>query len=132
MGSVFLTLSAPLDRHAGQAKPYLTKVEIGGFDLTWGELALTAKGLIQADDQGFASGEITVVVTNWDRLPAILVAAGVVKPEMAPTIARGMQALAAQSPDLTTLSLTLKLADGQMSFGPFPLGPAPRMMPPTG
>ena len=130
--SIFLTLSAPLDRHAGETKPYLTRIEVSHLNITWGKLALTAKGLIEADDQGFASGEITVVVTNWDRLPAILVAAGVVKPEMAPTIARGMQALAAQSPDLTTLSLTLKLADGQMSFGPFPLGPAPRMMPPTG
>ena len=131
-GSIFLTLSAPLDRHAGETKPYLTRVEINRLDFAWGKLALTAKGLIQADDQGFASGEITVEITNWDRLPALLVAAGMVRPEMAPTIARGMQALAAQSPDLTVLSLKLALAEGQMSFGPFPLGPAPRMVPPTG
>ena len=130
--SVFLTLSAPLDRHAGQAKPYLTKVEISQLAFGWGKLALTAKGLVEADDQGFAAGEITVEVTNWDRLPALLVAAGAVKPEMAPTIARGMQALASQSSDLAVLTLTLKLTDGQMSFGPFPLGPAPRMIPPTG
>jgi len=131
-GNIFVTLSAPLDRHAGDAKPYLTRVEVNQFTLVWGQLAASAKGLVEADDQGFAAGEITVEITNWDRLPAILVAAGVVKPEMAPTIARGMQALASQSPDLSVLSLTLKLAEGQMSFGPFPLGPAPRMVPPTG
>jgi hypothetical protein len=131
-GSVFLTFSAPLDRHSGETKPYLTRVEINQFNFAWGQLAASAKGVIEADDQGFAAGEITVEVTNWDRLPAILVAAGVVKPEMAATIARGMQALAAQSPDLNLLSLTLKLAEGQMSFGPFPLGPAPRLTPPTG
>ena len=131
-GSVYLTFSAPLDRHAGQAKPYLTRIEVNQLNFAWGQLAATAKGLVQADDQGFAAGEITVEITNWDRLPAILVAAGVVKPEMAPTIARGMQALATQSPDLSVLSLTLKLAEGQMSFGPFPLGPAPRLVPPTG
>jgi hypothetical protein len=132
IGSVFVTLSAPLDRHARKTKPYLTRIEVNQLNFAWGQLAATAKGLVEADDQGFAAGEITVEITNWNRLPAILVAAGLVKPEMAPTIARGMQALASQSPDLSVLSLTLKLTDGQMSFGPFPLGPAPRMVPPTG
>ena len=88
--------------------------------------------VVEADDQGFAAGRVTVEVTNWNRLPAILVAAGVVKPELAPTVARGMQALAAQTPDTSVLSLTLVMENGRMSFGPFPLGPAPRMLPPTG
>lgn len=131
-GSIYLTFSTPLDRHVGEAKPYLTRVEVNQLNFAWGQLAATAKGLVEADDQGFAAGEIRVEITNWDRLPAILVAAGVVKPEVAPTIARGMQALASQSPDLSVLSLTLKLSEGQMSFGPFPLGSAPRMTPPTG
>lgn len=130
--NVFLTLTAPLDRHAGEARPLLTKVDVSQFALSWGQLSASAKGLVQADDQGFAAGEITVEVTNWDRLPALLVAAGAVKPEVAPTILRGMQALAAQSEDLSVLALKLKLADGQMSFGPFPLGPAPLMIPPSG
>jgi hypothetical protein len=129
---VFLTFTAPLDRNAGQAKPLVSKVDVSTFAFTWGQLSATAKGQIQADDQGFAAGEITVEVTNWNRLPALLVAAGVVKPEVAPTIARGMQALAAQSDDLNVLSLKLTLADGRMSFGPFPLGPAPLMLPPSG
>lgn len=131
-GSVFLTLSAPLDRYAGEARPHLTKVDIKGLNFTWGQLAGSATGLIGADGNGYAAGEVTVEVTNWDRLPALLVAAGVVKPELAPTITRGMQALAAQSPDLSVLSLKLTLADGRMSFGPFPLGPAPLMVPPSG
>lgn len=130
-GSIFLTFSAPLDRHAAETRPYLTRIEINQFNFAWGKLAASAKGLVQADDQGFAAGEITVDVTNWDRLPALLVAAGAVQPEMAPTIAKGMQALAAQTPEPTVLSLTLKLAEGRMSFGPFPLGPAPRMIPPA-
>ncbi len=129
---VYLTFTAPLDRHAGETKPLLTKIEISQFAFTWGELSATAKGLVQADDQGFAAGEITVEVTNWNRLPALLVAAGAITPEAAPTVTRGMQALAAQSADLAVLSLKLTLADGQMSFGPFPLGPAPQMIPPSG
>lgn len=131
-GSVFLTLSAPLDRHAGEAKPHLTKVDIRTLRFTWGSLAGSATGLVAADGNGFAAGEVTVEITNWDRLPALLVAAGLVTPEVAPTVARGMQALAAQSPDLAILSLKLTLAEGRMSFGPFPLGPAPLMVPPSG
>jgi hypothetical protein len=131
-GSVYLTFSAPLNRHAGEARPYLTRIEINQFNFAWGQLAASAKGTVEADGNGFAAGEVTVEITNWDRLPAILVASGAVKPEMAPTIARGMQALAAQTPEPSVLSLTLVLEDGRMSFGPFPLGPAPLMIPPSG
>lgn len=131
-GSLYLTFTAPLDRHAGDTRPLLTRIEVNQLNLAWGDLAASAKGTLEADDQGFAAGRVTVDVTNWNRLPAILVAAGVVKPELAPTIARGMQALAAQTPDDAVLSLTLVLENGTMAFGPFPLGPAPRMLPPTG
>jgi hypothetical protein len=131
-GSVYLTFSAPLDRHAGEAKPHLTRVEINQLNLAWGQLAATAKGLVEADGNGFAAGTVTVEITNWDRLPAILVAAKAITPEFAPTVARGMQALAAQTPEPTVLSLKLVLEDGRMSFGPFPLGPAPLMVPPSG
>ena len=131
-GSVFLSFSAPLDRHAGEAQPFLRRIEINQLNFAWGDLAATAKGVVEADAQGYAAGKVTVDVTNWNRLPALLVAAGLVKPEVAPTVAKGMQALAAQSQDPTILSLTLELADGRMSFGPFPLGPAPLMVPPSG
>lgn len=131
-GSIFLTFSAPLDRNAGEARPYLRRLEINQFNLTWGALAASASGVVEADGNGYAAGRVTVEVTNWDRLPALLVAAGVVEPQVAPTIARGMQALASQSPDLKVLSLSLVLEDGRMSFGPFPLGPAPLMVPPSG
>lgn len=131
-GSIFLTFSAPLDRHAGEARPSLRRVEINQFNLIWGALAASASGVVEADGNGYAAGRVTVEITNWDRLPALLVAAGVVEPQAAPTIARGMQALASQSPDLKILSLSLVLEDGRMSFGPFPLGPAPLMVPPSG
>jgi hypothetical protein len=131
-GSVYLTFSAPLDRQAGDAKPYVTRVEVNQMNFAWGDFAASAKGLIQADDQGYAAGDLTVEVTNWNRLPALLVAADIITAEAAPTIARGMQALAAQSPDLSVLTLTLRMSEGRMSFGPFPLGPAPLMIPPSG
>ena len=88
-GSVFLTLSAPLDRYASEAPPYLTRVEIKQLTFAWGQMAATASGLVEADGNGYAAGKVTVDITNWNRLPAVLVALGVVKPEVAPTVAQG-------------------------------------------
>ena len=131
-GSIQLSLSAPLDRHMGDTNPRVTRVDIGNLSLIWGELGVSANGAVEADGNGYAAGKITVEIRNWDRLPALLVATGAIKPELAPTVVKGMQALAAQSPDMTVLSLPLVLEDGRMSFGPFPLGPAPLMVPPSG
>lgn len=46
-GSVFLSFSAPLDRHAGQTKPVVTRIEIDTFNFAWGQLAATAKGVLR-------------------------------------------------------------------------------------
>jgi hypothetical protein len=131
-GSIYLSLSAPLDRHAGEARPFLRRIEINRLNLTWGALAVSGSGVVEADGNGFAAGRLALEVTNWDRLPALLVASGVVAPGVAPTIARGLQGLTAQSTDPRVLTLPLVLEDGWMRFGPFPLGPAPLMVPAAG
>lgn len=130
--SILLTFSAPLDRHLGETSPHLTRIDLGALSLIWGALQVAANGAVQADGNGFAAGKITIQITDWDRLPALLVAMGTIKPEFAPTVFKGLQALAARSPDLSVLSLPLVMEDGQMSLGPFPLGPAPLMVPPSG
>ncbi len=131
-GTVRLEFTAPLDRHAGQTRPRPARIELDPVNAAWGELAVAAKGALEADSAGFAAGRIEIEITNWDRLPPLLVAAGVVSPQIAPTVANGMRALAAQSPEPSVLALTLVMQDGRMSLGPFPLGPAPRMVPPSG
>lgn len=128
-GQVGLHFDAPLALN-GAPQPALTTIEVIGADVGWGALALHAEGKLEADAEGFAAGRIQLQLTNWDRLPALLVAAGAVKPEIAPTIAGGLRALAAQSPDPAVLTLPLSLAEGRMALGPFPLGEAPRLRPP--
>jgi hypothetical protein len=126
------SLTAPLDRHAGITRPQLAALDLGQALINWGELSATAKGSIAPDDQGFAAGRIEVAVTNWERMVAALVAAGVVKPELSQTVENMMAALAKASGDPTVLNLPLVLEDGWMSLGPLPLGPAPMMVGPTG
>lgn len=125
-----LRLTAPLDRHTDTTRPQVQAVEITGLDLGWGKLTLHAEGMVEADAEGYAAGRVMLKLTNWDRLPALLVALGAIKSEIAPTVAGGLKAMAAQSPDPAVLALALDMKDGRMSLGPFPLGEAPRLRPP--
>lgn len=129
-GTVLLAFSAPLDRHSGETNPQLTRIEIAEATLVWGALSLSAKGVLTADAEGLAEGRIDLALTNWNRLPALLVGSGLVLPGVGTTIGNMLKALAAQSPDLAVLALPLDLKAGRMSLGPFPLGPAPRLRTP--
>ena len=124
-------LSAPLDRHAGTTKPLLTGLEVQDVLLTWGDLGITAKGLIEPDADGYAAGRVEIQLTNWQRLIPLMVATGAVKPEVAPTVENMLKAMALQGGAEDVLTLPLTLAKGRMTLGPLPLGPAPLMLPPT-
>lgn len=126
------TLTAPLDRFAGETQPRLAALELTDSLLAWGELSATAKGQVAPDDQGFAAGRIEIAVTNWQPLVPALVTAGAIKPEQAQTLTRLLTALAQESGDPDTLKLPLTLAEGSVSLGFLPLGEAPRMLGPTG
>ncbi len=124
-------LTAPLDRNAGQTRPHLIGLDVSDVQIGWGDLAVTAKGMIEPDDAGFASGRIAIEVTNWQQLIPLLIAMGAVKPEVAPTVQNMLGAMAAEGGDPMVLKLPLTFASGRMSLGPLPLGAAPLLMPPT-
>lgn len=124
-GSV--TLTAPLDRFAARTHPDLAALDIAQARLVWGDLSIQASGRIVPDATGLAEGRIEVTITNWRRLPPVLVAARLITPEAAPTVTRMMELLAQQGQDPDSLTLPLAFQSGRMSFGPIPLGPAPRI-----
>lgn len=126
------TLTAPLDRFAGQANPQLAGLTLTDSLIAWGDLAVTAQGSIAPDDQGFAAGRIEISVANYQRLVPALVAAGVIKPEIRQTVDNMLAALARETGDPNLIRLPLLLQDGRVSFGPLPLGRAPRLIGPTG
>jgi hypothetical protein len=122
-----LTFDAPLDRHAGAARPALRAVTLHAIRLDWGPLAATASGTVEADAAGFAAGRIELALDDWPRALALAVAAGLIDPGVAPTwaaIARGF-ADAAGTPGRVALPLTF--AGGRTSLGPLPIGLAPRL-----
>ena len=126
------TLTAELDRHAGDTSPRLAAVDLTDTLVTWGDVLLTATGSIAPDDQGYAAGRIAFSVTNWRKMMPMLVASGSVKPELARTVETMLDGLARQTGDAEVLKLPLVMKDGWMSMGPLPLGPAPVLMPPAG
>ncbi|MEZ5796039.1 MAG: DUF2125 domain-containing protein [Paracoccaceae bacterium] len=121
-----LHLTRPLDLNAAGAEPQLEGLELTGLTAGWGPLQIAAEGRLQADAAGMAEGRIEIRITNWDRLPPLLVASGALKPEIAPTIANMLRAMAADSGDPALLKVPLTMGEGRMSLGPLPLGPAPQ------
>ncbi|WP_054006970.1 DUF2125 domain-containing protein [Cypionkella psychrotolerans] len=120
-------LTAPLDRNAVTSRPELMALEIADARVSWGALKFSAKGVLTAGPDGLAEGEIALRVEGWKRLPPILVALGLVKPDVAPTVERMLGIVAQQGGDLEILQIKLICKDGGMVLGPLPLGPAPRM-----
>ena len=122
-----VTLTAPVDRHIAQTRPRLTALDLGGFRVIWGELTVSATGRVTAGADGLAIGKVHFRFQNWASLPQLLIAMGVVQPALAASITGGLQALASSGGDPAVLDLALTFSDGRMSFGPLPLGPAPRL-----
>jgi hypothetical protein len=126
------TLDQPLDRNAGQTRPTVQTLAVNDVLVTWGAMSVTATGTIAPDADGFAAGRIDIAVTNWQPLVPAMVAAGAIKPELAPTVETMLTALARDTGDENVLKLPLVLQDGRMSLGPVPLGEAPQLRPPAG
>jgi hypothetical protein len=122
-----VTLTAPLDRRAGQSRPRASQIDVKEVRLVWGTLVLSGSGSIATSADGMAEGRILLRLTNWRKAMPLAVAAGLVKPEVVPTWVNMFALLAEQTGDPEDLDLPLVFANGRMSLGPLPLGPAPRM-----
>lgn len=119
-----LTFSAALDRNAATAQPHLTALTLRDVTLTWGDLVLSASGALAPDANGLAEGQIDLRLTRWRDLAAVLVAAQMIKPEVAPTVTRALEVMA-KDPLAKVLEVPLVMSEGWMRLGPIPLGPAP-------
>jgi hypothetical protein len=121
------TFSAALDRNAAETQPRIIGWRVDEGSILWGDLTVTAKGDIAANADGLAEGRIDITIKGWRLVIPAIVAAGLVKPDVAPTVESLLTAMAAQSGDPETLLLPLVFANGRGTLGPLPLGPAPRL-----
>ncbi len=123
-----VSFDAPWDRRAIEdRRPQITAVDLGGIRARWGPMELQAAGELAVDDAGVPEGRITVRAVNWREMLAIGQATGLVPEALAPTIERGLEVLAGLRGNPETIDAPLGFQNGFVSFGPIPLGPAPRL-----
>jgi hypothetical protein len=118
-------LTAELDRNMAESQPGLAGFLVNDFHLNWGSLHLSANGKVDRAPDGFAEGQIDFRIKDWQQILALLVALGLVLPEMGETISRGLAVLAETGADPEVLELPLIFSEGRMNLGPLPLGAAP-------
>ncbi|MGI9391299.1 MAG: DUF2125 domain-containing protein [Boseongicola sp.] len=110
------------------ARPQITDIDLGDLSAVWGNVTFRAAGELTVDETGLPSGEITVKAVEWRRLLEMAVATGLVAEPFAPTIERGLELLAALKGPADTIDAPLTFAQGNVSLGLIPLGPAPRLI----
>ncbi|MEZ5779303.1 MAG: DUF2125 domain-containing protein [Paracoccaceae bacterium] len=121
-----LGFDRPVDRKALEKPLRLRAADLRSVKIDWGDTRLRGSGQVTIGAGRAPEGRIDFSIENWKPLLGVLVAAGAIRPEIAPTWEKGLAQLAAASGDAKTLELPLTFAGGVMSLGPIPLGPAPR------
>mgnify|MGYP005849740071 CR=1 FL=1 len=115
-----------LDRTIAEAPPRPTGLDIRALELDWDRLSLRGSGALTIGAGGAPDGTLALELTHWQGLPPLLVAAGVIPPDMETALTRMMAELASRSGQPDALSLPLSFKAGWVALGPLPLGPAPR------
>lgn len=119
-------LEAPLDRDSLTRGVRIRSADVRALDLDWGTVRLRARGRIDLDKRGTPEGRLALGISDWRAALDAAVGLGLVRAELAPTLTRALELLALTDGRPDDLSLPLVFANGMMSLGPVPLGPAPR------
>lgn len=124
---MILGLDAPLDRHSGDTPPTLTDLDFRKTQLRWGEAGIELSGRVDLDAGGLPEGRVDITLRGWRDLLALAEAAEALPPAALTTASRTLNLLSQIGSDPDTIEAPLSFQNGFMSFGPIPLGPAPRL-----
>ncbi len=124
-----LEFDIPLDRFAFENQPPRVKtIKLNELKFIWGELNFRADGKVRVNRAGVLDGRINLSTKDWQRFLQLAVAAEVIKRNISQTVENALEILAQMSGDPNILETPLIFNNGQMSLGPIPLGPAPRLV----
>lgn len=122
---VTMRLDRALDRGLAQTgAPLIEALTLNSLDLNWGDLHLTGQGEVTVNAEGIPEGRITLSAEGWQGMIGLLAEAGIVAPEVLPTLTNMATMMASGD---GTLALPITFKGGFMALGPVPLGPAPRL-----
>lgn len=122
-----VTLDRPLDRHTlpdwATDPGQLRGLNLRGLSLTWGPFNITADGSFTVDHSGTPDGTITLTMNDWKGVLAAAQSTGFL-PAQFQFMAQSMGQTLSQGDE--TLVLPITVQNGNLSVGPFPLGPSPK------
>ncbi|MEM6549283.1 MAG: DUF2125 domain-containing protein [Pseudomonadota bacterium] len=98
-------------------------------ELLWGDMVLRAQGRLDADAEGYAEGEISLSIQNWQRMLAIARRSGALSPGLADAVEGAVSVLSIFSQS-EALDLTLVFKERRVRLGPIPIAEAPRIAEP--
>lgn len=123
-----MQFDAPWDLAALQdARPGITDIDLTEMSAGWGELTFRAAGRLSVDATGIPTGDIAVRAENWREMVGMAVNAGVLPEQVRGTLETTLALIANLSGRPEDIEAPLSFRNGRMFFGPFPLGPAPRL-----
>jgi hypothetical protein len=123
-----MTFDRPWDRFAIEnQRPQPRSLDLKSLTADWGRLSLRAAGQLTIDADGIPEGRITLRAENWREMVGLAVNAGLLPQGLARTVERGLELLAGLGGNPDVIEAPLSFQGGFVSFGPVPLGPAPRL-----
>lgn len=118
----------PLDRAALEGALRMTGLTVGSLRASYGQLEIDGAGGFTIAGDGRPEGAVQLQVKGWQGLPEVLVRAGLITPEVAPTVMKVLVALSLSGGGADgAVRLPLAARGGHLFLGPVPLGPAPRL-----
>ncbi len=124
-----IAFDAPWNRFAVEdRRPQITAFDLNRLDAKWGGMDLQAAGELTVDGAGIPTGRITVRARNWREMLDVAVATGLVADGLEGALERALELLAGLSGSPETLDAPLSFQNGIVTFGPIPLGTAPRLV----
>ena len=124
-----VTFDQVWDRKAlEQRRPQPVAIDLKLAELHWGALRLMAAGKLTVDSDGIPSGAITLKADNWREMLTMAQASGAIPSQAVKPAERALKLLASLGGNRNTLDVQFNLVDGFIALGPFPLGPAPRLI----
>jgi len=124
-----LDFTAPWDRRAIEtARPQIRDIDLKDVSANWGDVTFRAAGKLAVDAEGIPEGRITVKAVEWRRLLDMAIGTGLLADTFRPALERALELMASLEGPANTLDAPLTFENGFVSFGPIPLGAAPRLL----
>lgn len=119
----------PWDRRALEtSRPQPRHIALHLAEAHWGAMRLKVSGDLTVDEAGVPTGTLAFQAEAWREFLQIAEETGLIAPQIRETAERVLGMLARSGGNADDLDISLSFRDGYIALGPFPLGPAPRLV----